>query len=306
MGRVSTAACYGIARIMTHIHHLTSLDDIRLLLLDLPTVCQQAQMQVDLRDPLLTKPRGSLGRLEELAHWAAGWQHSYPPSSKNFTCHIYAGNHGIADHGVSAFPQEATGILVRCFQSGQATINQLCRSFGIELQAHPLRLNQKTNDFTKGPALSEEAFLYAFNYGLNSISPDSNLVILGEMGIGNTSAASAIAHALFGEDAALWVGRGSGIDDETLTHKIHLIRAAVQKHQGNLKDPLEILRYFGGFELVAIAGAVIGARIKKVPVMLDGLICTAAAAPLAIQQAGALDHCQIAHTSVEPGHIQIQ
>ena len=279
MGGISTAACYGIARIMTHIHLLKSLDGIRNLLRDLPTACEQSQQKVTLKNPLLTKPKGSLGRLEELAHWASGWQHLYPPKSDKFTCHVYAGNHGIADKGVSAFPQEATGLLVRCFQNGQATIKQLCQSFGIELQAHPLRLENKTTDFTQAPALSEEEFTYAFNYGMNSISRDCHLAILGEMGIGNTTAASAIAHALFGGDASLWVGRGSGIDDATLTYKTQLIREAVQNHKDALQDPLDILRHFGGYELVAIAGAVIGARIKNVPVMLDGLICTAAAAP---------------------------
>jgi nicotinate-nucleotide--dimethylbenzimidazole phosphoribosyltransferase len=150
--------------------------------------------------------------------------------------------------------------------------------------------------------MSAEECLSAINAGIGAVNPDADIVALGEMGIGNTTAAAAVCCGLFGGDPTAWVGRGTGIDDNTLALKSNLIRRAIDRHHGALGDPTTVLRRLGGRELAAILGATLAARAHRIPVILDGFVCTAAAAPLAALAEGALDHCLVAHSSVEPGH----
>lgn len=281
---------------------LKSLADLRSLLDQLPGADTAARRAAEIREPQLTKPPGALGRLEELAAWLATWQGRHPPTMDAPRCVIFAGNHGVAARGVSAFPAEVTAQMVANFEADGAAINQLCKANGIALSVSALDLDHPTADFTEGPAMSEDEVVAALNTGLAAGAKPADLLCLGEMGIANTTAAAALCHALFGGTATGWTGPGTGVDGDTLTIKTRVVSEAVTRHTAETRDPLDLLRRLGGRELAAIAGAVIGARLTRVPVLLDGFICTAAAAALEAARPGALDHCQVAHRSQEPGH----
>lgn len=282
---------------------ISTLDDISALLARLPEADPAASAAVAAREPRLTKPAGSLGRLEDLSAWMAAWQGRHPPRFDHPVARIFAGNHGVAALGVSAFPAEVTVQMVANFQHGGAAINQLCRTFGIDLDVIALDLDRPTADFTQEPALDPAGFLAAFQSGFDSVPEGADLLVLGEMGIGNTTPAAAIACALHGGDPADWTGRGTGVAGSALTRKIEVVAAGVARHRG--LAPLEILRALGGRELVALAGATVAARLRRVPVLLDGYVVTAAVAPLEAARPGALDHCQIGHVSAEPGHRRL-
>jgi nicotinate-nucleotide--dimethylbenzimidazole phosphoribosyltransferase len=168
-----------------------------------------------------------------------------------------------------------------------------------------MALDQPTRDFTLGPAMDEADCVRAMSYGMLAVEPGLDVLCLGEMGIGNTTAAAALAHALFGGAAADWTGPGTGVAGAVLDAKVTVVAAGVERHRDHLDDPLQVLRRLGGQELAAIAGAVLAARMARVPVLLDGYACTAAAAVLWALDAHTLDHCQVAHRSAEPAHIRL-
>ena len=282
-----------------------SLADVHRLLNCLPGPDQDAAARCAAREPQLTKPLGSLGRLETLSAWLCAWQGRHPPRLDHPAARVFAANHGVAARGVSAFPAEVTAQMVVNFLAGGAAVNQLCQTFGVTLAIEAITLENPTADFTTAPAMTEAEFADAFNRGLMALSGGIDVLALGEMGIGNTTAAAAIAYALFGGTASDWTGPGTGVEGTALQRKTEVVEAGVALHGPAAGDPLDLLRRLGGRELVAIAAAIVGARMTGVPVLLDGFICTAAAAPLAVAQPGALDHCQAAHVSAEPGHRQL-
>ncbi|MDA8231963.1 MAG: nicotinate-nucleotide--dimethylbenzimidazole phosphoribosyltransferase [Magnetospirillum sp.] len=282
---------------------ISSPADVEALLADLPGPDVTARDAWAARDPQLTKPAGSLGRLEEISLWLAAWQGRHPPMVTRPRARIFAGNHGVAAQGVSAFPAEVTVQMVANFRRGGAAINQLCHTFGTELDVIALDLDRPTADFTTAPALDASAFAAAFLAGMGAVPADTDLLVLGEMGIGNTTPAAALACALHGGDAADWTGRGTGVEGAALARKTQVVAAGVALHRDH--PPLDVLRRLGGRELVAIAGALVAARLRRIPVLLDGYVCTAAAAPLAAARPGALDHCLVAHVSAEPGHRRL-
>lgn len=271
----------------------------------LPRIDEQARRIAEKRQNNLTKPPGSLGRLEEVALWLCSWQGSSRPSLANCQAIIFAGNHGIAERGVSAFPSEVTEQMVANFKAGGAAINQLCRSVGASLDVHALELNRPTADFSRQPAMTWEECATSINQGMRAVDPDTDLLLLGEMGIGNTTIAAAMCCALFGDDPEFWVGRGTGVDDDQLALKAQLIRIAVSHHGNQLEHPLGVLSALGGREQAAIFGATIAARHHRIPVILDGFVCTASVAPLEKLMPGTLDHCLVAHVSAEPGHQRL-
>ena len=275
---------------------------IRRRLADLPPADAAAAAAARAREARLTKPPGALGRLEEIAVWAAAWQGRHPPAAGRVRVLVFAGNHGVATRGVSAYPAEVTAQMVANFAAGGAAINRLCEAAGAELEVVPLALDSPTADFTAAPAMSEEACGRAFAAGFDGVAGDTDLLCLGEMGIGNSTAAAALCLALFGGAAADWVGAGTGVDAAGLGRKQAAVAAAAACHRGRLGDPLEALRRVGGRELAAIAGAVLGARLRRVPVVLDGFICCAAAAVLQRANPRALDHCLAGHRSAEAAH----
>lgn len=290
---------------MTRFPAITILDDVRGLFRDLPGPDSEAEARAKDREPRLTKPRGALGRLEELSAWLAAWQGRHPPSVKRPTARVFAGTHGVTRHGVSAYPSEVTAQMVANFETGGAAVNQLCHLFDVELSVHAVELERPTRDIVEAPAMDEHDFVKAFVLGMNAVDPRSDLLCVGEMGIGNTTAAAAVAHALYRGSAADWTGPGTGVQGEVLAAKASVVADAVQLHNGFVADPLDALRRLGGRELAAMAGAIIGARLGRVPVLLDGFVCTMAAAALEAYSPGALDHCQVGQLSPEPGHRRI-
>lgn len=280
-----------------------ALADIRALLSALPDPDEMARAAWARREPQLTKPAGALGRLEEIGEWLCAWQGRHPPRLDAPRCVVFAGNHGVAARGVSAFPAEVTVQMVANFQRGGAAINQLCRTFGTDLAVVALELDRPTADFTQGPAMSEAEVAAAFAAGMAAVPPGTDLLCVGEMGIANTTSAAAVACGLFGGEAESWTGRGTGVEGSALQAKIAVVGEAVGLHRG--VEPLEVLRRLGGRELAAMAGAVLAARLHRVPVLLDGYVCTSAAAVLEAAQPGALDHCLVAHASAEPGHRKL-
>jgi len=255
------------------------------------------------RNGQLTKPPGALGRLEDLAIWYAGWRGDAKPRVQAPQVLIFAGNHGVCAQGVSAFPPEVTVQMVANFEHGGAAINQLCREFGATLTVQPLNLDTPTQDFTEKPAMTEAEVVSALATGWASVDSDSDLVVTGEMGIGNTTSAAAVAAAVLGGTADDWVGRGTGVDDEGLLRKRDVVARGLELH--DVSDPLEALRCLGGRELAAMAGAIAAARHHRIPVILDGFICSAAAACLEKASAGALEHTVAGHLSGEGAHERL-
>ncbi|MBH90302.1 MAG: nicotinate-nucleotide--dimethylbenzimidazole phosphoribosyltransferase [Magnetovibrio sp.] len=279
---------------------IKSLDDIRNLLKSLPSQDKVALSKATIREPQLTKPPGSLGRLEKISHWLAAWQGRHPPQIKSARAQVFAGNHGIAQKGVSAYPSAVTEQMVGNFLSGGAAINQLCKTFDIDLKVDAIDLDNPTTDFSEGPAMTESETLKSICFGMDKVDETLDILCLGEMGIGNTTSAAAICYALYGGSANDWTGPGTGIEGEAIIAKTQIVDEAVKAH--NYNDGLDILMCLGGREFAAIVGAIIAARQKSVPVMLDGFVCTAAASVLESTFLGSLDHCLVGHASSEPGH----
>ncbi|MFO8126693.1 nicotinate-nucleotide--dimethylbenzimidazole phosphoribosyltransferase [Yoonia sp.] len=255
------------------------------------------------RNAQLTKPPGALGRLEDLAIWYAGWRGDAQPQIRAPQVIIFAGNHGVCAQGVSAFPSEVTAQMVANFEHGGAAINQLSKAFGARMDVYPLSLDIPTADFTIQPAMSEAEFIDALQTGWNAVDPDADLLVTGEMGIGNTTSAAAVAAGVLGGDPAGWTGRGTGIDDAGLARKTDVVARGLALHATT--DPLEALRCLGGRELVAMAGAIAAARYHRIPVVLDGFICCAAAVALHKAVDGALDHAVAGHLSAEDAHQRL-
>jgi nicotinate-nucleotide--dimethylbenzimidazole phosphoribosyltransferase len=279
-----------------------SLDELRSACLDLPGGHTQAAAAVAAREAKLTKPPGSLGRLEAAVQWLALWQGKNPPRLGTVEILVFAGNHGVTAQGVSAYPAQVTAQMVANFAAGGAAINQLAQLSGAELRVIALDLDRPTADFTIKPAMDEAEFLDAVSAGYDALSPEADIVVLGEMGIGNTSSAAALAAALFGGGGVRFAGHGTGVDERGLTRKRAAIDAALARHQAILGDPLRIAAALGGRELAAILGAALAARHRRIPTLLDGFVCTAAVAPWAKLRAGALDHALAGHMSAEAGH----
>ena len=278
---------------------LTTFESIRRLTVDMPDADPVARRAAQERDGRLTKPPGALGRLERVACWMAAWQGRHPPRAERLSCLVFAGNHGVTDRGVSAFPASVTAQMVANFEAGGAAITQLARQLGAALTVVPLELARPTGDFCAGAAMSEAETCRAFHAGLDA-APDADLACIGEMGIGNTTSAAALAAALAGGAGSGWAGPGTGLDAAGLARKAEVIERGLARHRERLNDPLEALACLGGREIAAMAGAILGCRLKRVPVILDGYVCCAAAAVLRRLDARALDHCLAGHRSAEP------
>jgi nicotinate-nucleotide--dimethylbenzimidazole phosphoribosyltransferase len=279
-----------------------TLDELRLLFARLPGPDLEAGTAAAVRQNRLTKPPGSLGRLEELAIWLATWQASHPPRLDHPRTVVFAGNHGVAARGVSAYPASVTAQMVQNFIAGGAAVNQLCRTVDADLRVYEMSLDAPTGDIVEGPAMSDEECARAMAYGMMAVEPGIDALALGEMGIGNTTSAAALCMALFGGEATLWTGPGTGVAGAALDNKRRAVAEAAALHRPAARDPFDLLRRLGGLELAAIAGAVMAARLGRVPVVLDGFAATAAAAALFAIDPRALDHCIVAHLSAEPGH----
>ncbi|MDG1737348.1 MAG: nicotinate-nucleotide--dimethylbenzimidazole phosphoribosyltransferase [Paracoccaceae bacterium] len=288
---------------MTSNFEISNLSDVAGLVKDLPRFDEDSAQAATDRQNSLTKPPGALGKLEDIAIFMAGWQKTERPKIDNAQALVFAGNHGICTQGVNPFPQEVTVQMVANFEHGGAAINQLCQANGADLSVVALDLDTPTADFTTGPAMSETECLAAMNKGAQAVDSTADILILGEMGIGNSTVAAALAAAVFNGEPADWVGRGTGSDDDGVKRKIDAISSGLKLHGD--QNAMGILTSLGGREQAAICGAVLAARAYGIPVILDGYICTASVAPLHLAQSSLLDHCLVGHLSVEPGHQKL-
>ena len=279
-----------------------SLEEMRALLARLPGPDLEAGTAARTREAQLTKPAGALGRLEDLAHWMATWQGKHPPTANHPRTAVFVGNHGVAARGVSAYPAAVTAQMVQNFLNGGAAVNQLCRAVDADLRVYELALDEPTADFTRGPAMTEEECAMAIAYGMTAVETGVDLLALGEMGIANTTSAAALCCAIFGGEAEQWVGPGTGVEGEGLQRKLAAVAEGVVRHRAESTEPFDLLRRLGGREIAAIAGAIVAARMERIPVILDGYVACAAAGILHAQDPRALDHCMAAHVAAEGGH----
>ncbi len=280
-------------------------DDIRALFQIMPPPARDMADMVRERDAELVKPPGALGRLEEIVAWMAAWQGKSKPTMDRPLVAIFAANHGVVAQGVSKWPQGVTRQMMETFAAGGAAVNQICATYDLGLKVFDLALDMPTGDITQGPALDERAAAATFAFGMEAIAGGIDLICVGEMGIGNTTVAAAIHHALYGGAAADWVGRGAGVDDEGMKRKIDAVERAVALHRAHLSDPLELMRRLGGREIWAIAGAIVAARIERIPVIIDGYVATSAAAVLHAIDPTSIEHCMAGHRSAEAPHGEV-
>lgn len=253
----------------------------------------------------ILRPLGALAWLDGIAEWVASWQRTAEPRVQRPAGLIFAADHGVAAAGVSAYPTDVTAAMLAAYRQGRSTINAFARLAGATVEAVDVGVGRPTGDIRFEPALDAARFDEVVTLARERVDAlDTDLLVLGEMGIGNTTAAAAVAAALAGGETAAWVGRGTGIDDEGLERKRDAVRDAVRRIAG-VHDPLEVLREVGGAELVALAAATVAARQRSLPVVLDGYVVTAAVLPIAVADPTALDHCVVGHCSAEPGHRRL-
>lgn len=284
-----------------------------------PAAAEAARRHLD----ELTKPPGSLGRLEELAIRLSVIQ-GRPPSVAHPVIFTFAADHGVAAEGVSAYPSVVTAQMVENFLRGGAAINVLARlagarvvvaDFGIAAPVAELpglrrcRFGPGTANFVRGPAMdravAEAAVQAGVRLATEAVDAGADLVATGEMGIGNTTSASALAAALLGVDAEVVTGRGTGVDDATWRRKVAVVRQALAVNAPDPADPLDVLAKLGGFEIAGLVGVILGSAGRRVPVVLDGFIAGAAAL-VAVALAPAARHALLAaHRSAEPGHAHV-
>lgn len=274
----------------------------------------------------LTKPKGSLGRLEELASRIVAITRNLKPSIKRKMIFTMAGDHGVVEEGVSAYPQEVTPQMVYNFLRGGAGINVLARHIGAEVIVVDMGVKQKiltdgkkfkdkkvnfgTRNFAKEPAMTKEEAHRTLAGGIEAFEEvyseeKIDIIGVGDMGIGNTTPSSAIAAVITGEDVELVTGRGTGIDEATFSRKIEVIKRALSLHNPNPKDPIDVLSKVGGFEIGGIAGVILAASSKRVPVVVDGFIASCGAL-IAFELCPTVkDYLIAAHQSIEAGHMAV-
>jgi nicotinate-nucleotide--dimethylbenzimidazole phosphoribosyltransferase len=280
-------------------------DDFNILIKQMPGPSAEAVAAVRARDAQLTKPAGALGRLEEMVEHLAAWQGKDLPTLERPTVVVFAGNHGVTAQGVSPYPASVTEQMLKNFSAGGAAVNQICATWGAGLKVFELALQIPTKDFTESAAMEARECAGTVAFGMEAIAGGADLLAFGEMGIGNTTAAAAIYHALYGGKASDWVGRGTGLDDAGLARKISVVERAVALHRPELSDPWEVLRRLGGREIAAMAGGILAARVERIPVVLDGYVACAAAAILHAVEPSTLDHCLAGHLSPEGAHAEV-
>ncbi|WP_315920036.1 nicotinate-nucleotide--dimethylbenzimidazole phosphoribosyltransferase [Mesorhizobium sp. SP-1A] len=275
-------------------------DDIRRLVAEMPAADQRAERSVRELFGSIRKPEGSLGRIEDIAAWLAAWSGRAPPVVARPLVAIFAGNHGVARHGISPRPMGATAEAVELCAAGGAAINQVCIAHDLGLQVFDLALDLPTGDITREAALDERGCAATMAFGMEAVAGGTDLLCLGDLGVGNSTVAAALLTALFGGSGADWVGSGSGADAAMMVRKAVAVDDALAFHGAHLGDPLEALRRVGGREFAAMAGAILAARVQKIPVLIDGLAALASAAVLHKLNPAALDHCMLAGRPPQP------
>lgn len=277
------------------------MNGLEALLRDLPEADEDSRSAVARRAEQVLRPTDALVRLDLLAAWLAAWQRTSLPKVEAPAVLVFVADHGVTAQDVSAYPASVTAAMLAALRAGVATASVMARSIGASLAAIDVGVGDPTGDISIADAMTEERFIASLDAGVRAVnSLETDLLVVGEMGIGNTTVASALAASLFGMRPEDWTGRGTGVDDERLARKLAVVAAAGARVEG--ASPSEILRRTGGAELAAIAGAVLQARRRSIPVVLDGFVVTAACAAVEVAHPGALDHCVAGHCSSEPGH----
>jgi nicotinate-nucleotide--dimethylbenzimidazole phosphoribosyltransferase len=274
------------------------------------------------RQDKMTKPRGSLGELEEVSVRLAGLAGACPPPLPEPACvAVFAADHGVHAQGVSPWPQEVTAQMVANFLAGGAVINAFAAQAGAEVTVVdigvaadldpvpgllPRKIGRGTADFTAGPAMTREAAVAAITAGAevarDLVAAGNRCLVTGDMGIANTTASAALICSFTGADPARATGHGTGVDAATYAKKIDIVCRGLERHQPDPGDPVGVLAAFGGFEHAALAGFILGGAALRVPVILDGVIAGAAALAAAALAPDAVAACFAGHRSVEPGH----
>ncbi|GAB6162008.1 nicotinate-nucleotide--dimethylbenzimidazole phosphoribosyltransferase [Desulfothermus naphthae] len=275
----------------------------------------------------LVMPPRALGRLHEISERICAIQRTLNPDVSQKQVIVFAGDHGIVEEGVSAFPQVVTLEMVRCFVKGGAGISVISRFVGAEVMVVDMGIipdfipeNQEeaaifkenkvargTKNFAKGPAMTRnqalQSILNGFNIAQEAISKGINIIATGDMGIGNTTPSSAIGCVYTGESAEVMVGPGTGIDQEGIKKKIAAVKKGLDVNKPDPKDPIEVLSKVGGFEIGGIAGCILACAYHKIPVMIDGFISTAGALIAKALCPSSVEYMFAGHKSEEPGHI---
>jgi nicotinate-nucleotide--dimethylbenzimidazole phosphoribosyltransferase len=269
----------------------------------------------------LTKPHGSLGRLEEIAACLVAIQQSPRPSCDGKAVYVFAGDHGVVAEGISAYPQEVTTQMVLNFIHGGAAVNVLARTVGASVVVVDMgvagefdpapglvlaKVRRGTRNFLREPAMTRDELFSAMNTGLRLAQQASlegrRILAIGEMGIGNTTSASAITAAITKADPDKVTGAGTGVSADARRHKVDVVRQAVAMHAQELADPLGLLACLGGYEIAAMTGMVLGAAARRMAVVIDGFISTSAAAVAFLIAPASRDYMLAGHASQEPGH----
>jgi nicotinate-nucleotide--dimethylbenzimidazole phosphoribosyltransferase len=287
-----------------HGRRATMDEEVVALLAGAPGPDGRAAAAVAERAGQVLRPAGALARLDELAVWLAAWQGTEGPAVRRPAVVVFAADHGVAVEGVSAYPPEVTAAMLKALREGVATASVLARHVGASLDVVDVGVGEPTGDLAREPALGTARFRACFEAGRRAVAGlDADLLVLGEMGIGNTTAAAAVTAILLGRSAQASTGRGTGVDDAGLARKLAAVEAA--RLRVGTAPPLEVLRQAGGAELAALAGAALEARLRRLPLVLDGFVVTAALAPLELLHPGALANTVAGHRSAEPGHLAL-
>ena len=282
-----------------------TVDALRATLSGAPRADDDSRAAAADRAAQILRPAGAMRRLDEVAVHMAAWLRTPSPAVERPAAVIFAADHGVAADGVSAYPTEVTAAMLAAFQARKASVSALAEVAGATVTAIDVGVGRPTGNLRHEPALDIERFAESFDAGRAAVAElDTDLLILGEMGIGNTTAAAAVTAALLGGDHTTLVGRGTGVDDTALAAKAAVVGEALDRIAG-VSDPVEILRQVGGAELVAIAGAMSEARTRSIPILLDGYIASAPALALHAIDPGFIANALAGHASAEPGHARV-
>jgi len=301
-------------------------DELNRVIEQIKPVTYEKEKDIQAHLDNLTKPRGSLGRLEELAKKYALIHDTLQPELPEKRVYVFAGDHGVTEEGISAFPKEVTFQMVHNFLQGGAGINVLARHVGAQVHVVDIgvdydfpdipeliskKVARGTKNMAKGPAMTREETLKAILTGIELATTgkrqEKALIATGEMGIGNTTPASAITAVLCGKSVQEVTGRGTGIGDDALNHKIRVIEKAIEVNRPDPDDPLDTLSKVGGLEIAGICGLVLGCAANRTPVVTDGFISTAGALVAYQFNPAVKDYLFASHQSMEQGHrIQLE
>lgn len=273
------------------------------LLVNLPGPDTVSRAAVAERAANTLRPAGAFATLDDAAAWLAGWQWTTTPRVAKPHVAVFGADHGVTAEGVSAYPAEVTGAMVAAMEQGVATVTALAEHVGATFSFHDAGVGAPTANIRTDDAMRSDEFDAAIKVGVDAVeNVDADLLVFGEVGIGNTTAAAAVTAAVLGGPPGDWVGPGTGVEGDALANKRRVVEDAVARI--GTVDPIEALRRLGGKEIVAMAAATLAARHRGIPVLLDGFIATSAVLPLHAAEPTALDHVRAGHSSAEPGHVR--